>query len=171
VLDEPTHDLDLPTLAALEEGLRTFAGCALIVSHDRWFLDRVATAILAFESDGAVTLYEGSYTFYAERRPRPSEAAAPDPTPAPTKPEPRKAPAAGPRRLTFKETRELAGMEEAIVAAEREVTALEAQLSDPALFRDRGTEVQGLVARLDDARREVERLFARWQELEAIPKT
>ncbi|HSR95868.1 MAG TPA: ABC-F family ATP-binding cassette domain-containing protein, partial [Kofleriaceae bacterium] len=70
VLDEPTNDLDLPTLGALEDGLLHFAGCALIVSHDRWFLDRVATAILAFEGDGKVTLYEGSYTFYTERRPR-----------------------------------------------------------------------------------------------------
>jgi len=71
VLDEPTNDLDLPTLGALEDGLVHFPGCALIVSHDRWFLDRVVTAILAFEGDGKVTLYEGSYSFYAERRPRP----------------------------------------------------------------------------------------------------
>jgi len=71
VLDEPTNDLDLPTLGALEQGLTAFPGCALIVSHDRWFLDRVATAILAFEGDGKVTLYEGSYSFYEERRPRP----------------------------------------------------------------------------------------------------
>ena len=70
VLDEPTNDLDLPTLGALEDGLVHFPGCALIVSHDRWFLDRVATAILAFEGDGKVVLYEGSYSFYAERRPK-----------------------------------------------------------------------------------------------------
>ena len=76
VLDEPTNDLDLPTLGALEDGLITFPGCALIVSHDRWFLDRVATGILAFEGDGKVTFYEGSYSFYAERRPR-AKAAAP----------------------------------------------------------------------------------------------
>ena len=74
VLDEPTNDLDLPTLGALEDGLVHFPGCALIVSHDRWFLDRVATAILAFEGDGQVTLYEGSYSFYAERRPKPGAA-------------------------------------------------------------------------------------------------
>ena len=59
----------LPTLGALETGLVEFRGCALIVSHDRWFLDRVATAILAFDADGQVRLYEGSYAFYAERRP------------------------------------------------------------------------------------------------------
>jgi ATP-binding cassette subfamily F protein uup len=169
VLDEPTNDLDLPTLAALEEGLRTFAGCALIVSHDRWFLDRVATAILAFEGDGAVALYEGSYTFYAERRLRPAETATatPAPAPAPTK----KSEPARPRRLTFKETRELAGMEQAIEAAEREVTELEAQLSDPTLFKDRGGEVHELIGKLELARGEVERLYARWQELDSIPKT
>src|SRR4030095_1998833 len=75
VRDEPTNDLDLPTLGALEDGLVHFAGCALIVSHDRWFLDRVATAILACEGAGALPLYEGSYSFYAERRPRPADRA------------------------------------------------------------------------------------------------
>ncbi|HEY1552201.1 MAG TPA: ABC-F family ATP-binding cassette domain-containing protein, partial [Kofleriaceae bacterium] len=70
VLDEPTNDLDLPTLSALETGLLEFPGCALIVSHDRWFLDRVATGILAFDPDGVVRLYEGSYSFYVERRPK-----------------------------------------------------------------------------------------------------
>jgi len=166
VLDEPTNDLDLPTLGALEQGLASFAGCALIVSHDRWFLDRVATAILAFEGDGAVTLYEGSYSFYAERRPATTAPAAPPPRAA----EPPRPRADAPRRLTFKEGRELAGIEDAIATAEAEVAALEATLSDPAVFKDRGPEVQALIARLDAARAEVERLFARWQELDALPR-
>jgi ATP-binding cassette subfamily F protein uup len=166
VLDEPTNDLDLPTLGALEDGLVHFAGCALIVSHDRWFLDRVATAILAFEGDGNVTLYEGSYSFYTERRPRPAERARREKEPrpaAPVKP-------AGPRKLTFKEARELEAIEDAIAAAEGRVIELEATLSDPAVFKDRPTEVQTLIAGLDAARAEVERLFARWQELDAIHK-
>jgi ATP-binding cassette subfamily F protein uup len=166
VLDEPTNDLDLPTLGALEEGLLSFAGCALIVSHDRWFLDRVATGILAFEGDGKVTLYEGSYTFYTERRPT---AAAATPARGDRPKQERTKPPA-PRKRTFKEKQELAGMEGAIEAAERRVRELEATLSDPAVFKDRPTEVQQLVADLDGARAEVERLFARWQELEAIPE-
>ncbi|HEX2688214.1 MAG TPA: ABC-F family ATP-binding cassette domain-containing protein [Kofleriaceae bacterium] len=164
VLDEPTNDLDLPTLGALEEGLVHFAGCALIVSHDRWFLDRVATAILAFEGDGKVTLYEGSYTFYAERRPRP----APPRTKRESRDTRTAARPAGPRKLTFKEARELETIEDTIAAAEGRVKTLEATLSDPSVFKDRPTEVGALIADLDAARAEVERLFARWQELDAI---
>ena len=172
VLDEPTNDLDLPTLGALEDGLRGFAGCALIVSHDRWFLDRVATAILAFEGNGVVTLYEGSYSFYAERRAaqaagKKADKAEMGGSGGGSKREGR-APKAGPRKLTFKEKAELAGIEEAIAAAEEAVVTREATLSDPAVFKDRPTEVTGLVAALDDARSEVDRLYARWHELDTL---
>ena len=74
------------------------------------------------------------------------------------------------RKLTFKEKAELAGIEDAIGAAEAKVAELESTLSDPSVFKDRPTEVQTLIASLDAARVEVERLFARWQELDAIPK-
>ena len=66
LLDEPTNDIDVNTLRALEEGLENFAGCAVVVSHDRWFLDRIATHILAFEGDSQVTFFEGSYSEYEE---------------------------------------------------------------------------------------------------------
>ncbi len=68
LLDEPTNDLDIETLRALEEGLSTFGGCAVIVSHDRWFLDRIATHILSFEGDGTVIWCEGNYQVYEKRR-------------------------------------------------------------------------------------------------------
>jgi ATP-binding cassette ChvD family protein len=68
LLDEPTNDIDINTLRALEEGLENFAGCAVIISHDRWFLDRVATHILAFEGDSQVYFFEGSYSEYEENR-------------------------------------------------------------------------------------------------------
>ena len=70
LLDEPTNDLDVDTLRALEEGLLEFAGCAVIISHDRWFLDRIATHILAFEGDSQVTWFEGNYQAYEEDRRR-----------------------------------------------------------------------------------------------------
>ncbi len=68
LLDEPTNDLDINTLRALEEGLENFAGCAVIISHDRWFLDRVCTHILSFEGDSQVYYYEGSFSDYEENR-------------------------------------------------------------------------------------------------------
>ncbi|MBL9015149.1 MAG: ABC-F family ATP-binding cassette domain-containing protein [Myxococcales bacterium] len=165
VLDEPTNDLDLPTLGALEDALTRFPGCALIVSHDRWFLDRVATGILAFEGQGKVVFYEGSYAFYAERRPKP---VSPEAKVQKERSAQERAPAVKPRKLTFKERAELASIEETIAGAEKKVAQLEATLSDPAVFKERGAEVQTLVAELDAARAEVERLFARWQELDAI---
>jgi len=68
LLDEPTNDLDVNTLRALEEGLDNFAGCAVIISHDRWFLDRVCTHILAFEGDSEVYFFEGSFSDYEENK-------------------------------------------------------------------------------------------------------
>jgi energy-dependent translational throttle protein EttA len=68
LLDEPTNDIDVNTLRALEEGLEHFAGCAVVISHDRWFLDRICTHILAFEGEGKVFFFEGSYTEYEENR-------------------------------------------------------------------------------------------------------
>jgi ATPase subunit of ABC transporter with duplicated ATPase domains len=70
LLDEPTNDLDVDTLRALEEALIDFAGCAVVISHDRWFLDRIATHILAFEGDSRVRWFEGNYADYEEQRHR-----------------------------------------------------------------------------------------------------
>ena len=68
LLDEPTNDIDVNTLRALEEGLENFAGCAVVISHDRWFLDRICTHILAFEGDSRVFFFEGTYSEYEENK-------------------------------------------------------------------------------------------------------
>jgi ATPase subunit of ABC transporter with duplicated ATPase domains len=71
LLDEPTNDLDVNTMRALEDGLENFAGTVLVISHDRWFLDRIATHIMAFEGDSQVTLFDGNYSEYeADRKKR-----------------------------------------------------------------------------------------------------
>jgi ATPase subunit of ABC transporter with duplicated ATPase domains len=71
LLDEPTNDLDINTIRAVEEALENFAGCAVIISHDRWFLDRVATNILAFEGESSVVWFDGNYSEYeADRKKR-----------------------------------------------------------------------------------------------------
>jgi len=82
LLDEPTNDLDVDTLRALEEALLSYAGCAVVISHDRWFLDRIATHMLAFEGDSQVVWFEGNYQDYeADRKRRLGAAAGPGPTP------------------------------------------------------------------------------------------
>jgi ATP-binding cassette subfamily F protein uup len=179
ILDEPTNDLDLMTLGVLEEALESFAGCALVVSHDRWFLDRVATSILAFEGEGRVVLHEGNYSDYLARggklgggaqetRPAAGPAAPAKPESNPVNPAldmNRTKPAS--RRLSIPEQRELAGMEEAILAAEARHQALQEELADPAFYRERGAEVAARTAALEQAQKEVERLYERWQELES----
>jgi ATP-binding cassette subfamily F protein uup len=179
VLDEPTNDLDLVTLNVLERLLLGFDGSVLLVTHDRYFLDKVATAILAFEGDGHATRWPGNYETYrtlkdqaeaAAGRARAADGAA-------------RAPAAraeveargdGPERarrpgkLSFKEQRELDGIEAAVVAAEERKASLEAALSDPETYRQAGDTVAALRADLDRASAEVDALYARWQELESF---
>lgn len=171
VLDEPTNDLDLQTLAVLEEALQDFGGAAIIVSHDRWFLDKVATVILAFGPDGTVSRYEGNYSDWirqggdplrgtwsaAVARPASGGGGAPPP--------PRNAPPVR-KKLSFKEQKELEGMEDAILAAEEKVATLDALVADPATYRTRtGDAIKGLTLDLERARAEVERLYTRWSEL------
>ena len=88
LLDEPTNDLDVDTLRALEEALLAFAGCAVVVSHDRWFLDRIATHVLAFEGDSQVRWFEGNFEAYESFRHENLDPAHPD--------------ADRPKRITYK---------------------------------------------------------------------
>lgn len=163
IFDEPTNDLDLPTLRVLEEALVNFKGCSLVVSHDRYFLNRVATAILAFEGDGTIRYSLGSYDRYLEQR-----AARVPEVPAEPKREAVRQEKTTVRKLSYKETKELEGMESEIERAEALLAALEADLQDPALYAERAEEVPTLVAKADEARRHVEGLYARWEELEAL---
>ena len=151
VLDEPTNDLDLPSLRMLEEALADFDGTVLVVSHDRYFLDRICDQIVAFE-DGGLFVQPGNYSYYLEKRKQREQArvAAIAPTPLTTAPTPTKS--ARPRKLTFKEQRELAGMEAAILAAEARVAELETTLNSPGFYATRAKEAPGLIAELDAAR-------------------
>jgi ATP-binding cassette subfamily F protein uup len=165
VLDEPTNDLDLVTLNVLERQLLEFPGAVLLVTHDRYFLDKVATAVLAVEGNGRVTRYEGNWSMYQRLKPKraPTTDAPPKPASAPAPP-----PAARrPGKLSYKEQRELDGMEAAIEAAEAAKATIEAKLQDPGVF-SRSAEVARLTAELDAATRDVERLYARWQELQSL---
>jgi ABC transport system ATP-binding/permease protein len=171
VFDEPTNDLDLPTLSALEELLEGYEGSVIVVTHDRAFLDHVATAILAFEVDAAggpatVTRYAGGYQDYLAQRGERRASEAERPTRAAA------APAAAPKAkgtgaLTYAERLELDGILDRVDAAEKEVAQIEAQLADPTLYAQRGHEVAGLQARLGEAKTRAATLVERWESLEA----
>ncbi len=170
VLDEPTNDLDVETLDLLEGLLLEYGGTLLLVSHDREFLDHVVTSTLVLEGGGRVGEYAGGYTDWLRQRPAvPHNAAPAAGRTVPAKPAPaaraERAKAERARRLTFAEQRELAGLPDAIDAAERARGALYASLADPALLRD-GTAAAEAKARLAALDAEVEALTARWEALE-----
>jgi ATP-binding cassette subfamily F protein uup len=168
ILDEPTNDLDIPALEVLEESLLEFPGGLVLVTHDRYLLDRVCTAILALDGaldgEGGAQLFADTAQWDEARRATASgRAAAPKPAAKPA------APAAArttPKRLSYHEQREWDRMEEDILAAEEALAGAQAAVDDPAVATD-PVALGERCAALEAARAEVERLYARWAELEA----
>jgi len=173
ILDEPTNDLDLPTLRVLEEALIAFPGVVCVVSHDRYFLNRVCTDILAFEGDGKIHHSVGDYDYYLEKKQRAlvaAEAAAAaranvKPAGGPARPVDK---SGKPRKLSFKETRELEGMEAVILTTEEEIAQTEALFATPDFHRTHATQTTQLLADLEAKKEKLGQLYARWEELEAI---
>jgi ATP-binding cassette subfamily F protein uup len=177
ILDEPTNDLDLQTLRVLEEALAAFEGSAFIVSHDRYFLNRVANRIIAFQGDGNLVVVEGNYEDYRRYVAKKAEADAAKPpvamqpsggsaSAAPSGDRKREEPSPARKKLSFNEQRELEKMEDQIMAAEEKLTSLTARLHDPASFAKASKEeANKLVAEEQGARLSVEKLYARWEEL------
>jgi ATP-binding cassette subfamily F protein uup len=164
VLDEPTNDLDVSTLATLEEMLVEGDSTALLVCHDRYFLDRVATGILAFEDDGQVTAYAGNYSDYRERRAERDGAREPA-RPVVEKPE-KRGTASKPGKLSYKEKIELEQIVASIEQAEANAAEIEATLNDPTLYAERAPEVPAIVEQQRELQEQLERLMSRWMELE-----
>ena len=168
VLDEPTNDLDLPSLRMLEEALADFGGTVLVVSHDRYFLDRICDQIIAFEDHGVV-VQPGNYSYYLEKRQARdqvqrlhAQAAARD---AAARQKHAPAATAKPRKITMAEKKEFEGMEDTILAAEEFAAGIEQQLNDPDFQAKHFAGIPALVAQLDTAKAEVARLYQRWEEL------
>ncbi len=164
ILDEPTNDLDIPTLQVLEEALNDFPGCVLVVTHDRYFLDRIATGVLHFEGGGRVTFYEGNYEIFCRLQAQKAEGLKVREKAAEKKsaPPPREKRRAG---LSYKERLELEGIELKIEEREGRKAELEEMLADPSRIGDHnrmaeiGREVEGLDVELVE-------LMERWEELE-----
>jgi ATP-binding cassette subfamily F protein uup len=165
ILDEPTNDLDIPTLDVLEQSLEEFPGAVVLVTHDRYLLDRLCTDLLGLDGKGNAHLYaelaqwERAQEQAAEletqaKKPAPKPVSAPSPAPAAKK------------KLTWNEQRELEGIEDAIHRAEALVVELQAAVSDPAVIADH-VRMHAACDKLGQAQAEVERLYARWQDLEA----
>jgi ABC transport system ATP-binding/permease protein len=160
LLDEPTNDLDIPTLEVLEDNLLDFPGAIVLVTHDRYLLDRLSKAILAL--DGA-----GGAEFYAELSQWEEARAS---AKAPAKAAPRESssapPSASRKKLSYREAREWEGIEEAVQRAEEALGAKRRLLEQPEVTSDPARLTQA-VADIDTAQAEVDRLYARWAELEA----
>ena len=159
VLDEPTNDLDIPTLEVLEDSLAEFDGALVLVTHDRFMLERVSTVIVALDGrGGTATFADYAQWESAQTAILPAQRKAPDRAAEASRPRP--------KRLGYREQREWEGMEQAILDAERAVEECQGAVEDPAIVSD-PTALQQRYAALEAARADVDRLYARWAELEA----
>ncbi|MBI4866274.1 MAG: ABC-F family ATP-binding cassette domain-containing protein [Candidatus Wallbacteria bacterium] len=159
ILDEPTNDLDLETLGVLEESLAEFPGALVLVTHDRYMLDRISTELLALDGQGGVERF-ADYAQWetAQRRAVPRATAASPQAPRPAS-----------RGLSYKEKQELEGMEAAILAAESDVERLDREVHSPEIA-NRAEELAAAWHALQEARARREQLWARWSELDARSK-
>ena len=167
VLDEPTNDLDTETLELLEALLVEYSGTVLLVSHDRAFLDHVVTSTLVFEGPGVVREYVGGYEDWLRQRP------APRPEPRPGKPSPgertppRPADAERPRKLSYRDQRELDALPARIEALEGERDALLAGMSEPAFYQREGSAIRAVQTQLEQLEQALETAYALWESLES----
>ncbi|MBW8873737.1 MAG: ABC-F family ATP-binding cassette domain-containing protein [Acidobacteria bacterium] len=163
ILDEPTNDLDIPTLEVLEESLMEFPGALVLVTHDRFLLESVSSVVLALDGRGGATFFADYTQWEAARAFTP-----PAPKPAARTVTPSK-PAKDPKRLTYREKQEWEQMERMILEAEDRLAVSQAAVEDPVVATDPKA-LQERCEALETARQEVERLYARWAELEEKQK-
>jgi ATP-binding cassette subfamily F protein uup len=165
VLDEPTNDLDLETLELLEELVMDYSGTVLVVSHDRSFLNNVATSTLVFEDKAKVNEYVGGYDDWMRQR----RLAAPVEKEKPaTRQEKPRTPKEKPRKLSFKEQKELDALPQRIEELEAEQHRLHGDMADPKFYRESGSSVSSVKARLEVLEKELAEAYKRWEELEAL---
>src|ERR1035437_5438881 len=167
LLDEPTNDLDLPTLRILEEALMAFKGCVVIVSHDRYFLNRICNGILAFEGNGILHFSEGNYDFYIEKR----NLRLTDQLVSEQKDKKADTRIKGKsKKLSWKEQKELDSIEEEILNAEKEVDRIEQLFLAPDFYQKYARQVNQLNSELESAKEKVKYLYERWGILEQLSR-
>ena len=167
IFDEPTNDLDVETLESLESRLRAYGATLIVVSHDRYFLDRVVTSTLVFEGGGAVTRHAGGYSDWERLRRRLAATDTPQSAPREQRSGP-PAPAPSPaRKLTYKLQRELDGLPDRIQSLEQRVSAAEARVNAPDFYRQPHATVREAIDDLERLRERLDAAVDRWAELEA----
>jgi len=165
VMDEPTNDLDAETLDLLEDLLAEYSGTLLLVSHDREFLNNVVTSTLAVGDDGQVREFVGGYDDWLRQTVLES---LPAPTTAKASQDKTKRQTERPRKLSFKEERELEAMPDRIAALEGEQENLHTKLADPTFYKNAGSEIVTINSRLESIEQELLDVYNRWEELEAL---
>jgi ABC transport system ATP-binding/permease protein len=165
LLDEPTNDLDLPTLRILEEALISFKGSVVVVSHDRYFLNRICNGIIAFEEKNEIYYSEGNYDYYIQKRKHRLEELKPEKKES-TAEHRSKSKINNIKRLTYNETRELEQIEEKIITAESEVERIEKIFTSADFYSNYASQTNELKQQLDEAKDKVKLLYERWDELE-----
>jgi ABC transport system ATP-binding/permease protein len=168
LLDEPTNDLDIPTLEILEESLLEFRGALVLVTHDRYMLDRVSTIVLGFDGWGGIERFAdySQWDVWQETRQEERDnAKLPEPIVRPQLTADATPATAAKKKLSYKEARELEGIEQSIAEAERELHDRQAALQDSVIMSD-GPRLHSASVELDEARKAVDKLYARWAELE-----
>ncbi len=168
MLDEPTNDLDLPTLRILEEALVRFEGCVIVVSHDRYFLNRICDGIIAFEGDEKVYYSQGDYDYYIKKRKERLQDKA-DAKPKQTKEDSRIKVKI--RKLIYNEKIELESIEEKIIIAEEDVNRIEGIFSSPDFYEKHAQQTNELNIQLAESKEKVKLLYDRWEKLEEINKS
>lgn len=170
ILDEPTNDLDLSSLRMLEDALESFGGALLIVSHDRYFLNRLCDTIIAFEGDGELYIQTGDYDYYLEkfeeREAKKTSAAAPKNKSSHEVAPILAAQAPKAEKLSFKENRELEEMEGKIEALDEKICEIETLFSAPDFFEKHGKDSPRLQAELEELKNQQAALYERWEFLE-----
>ncbi len=163
LLDEPTNDLDIPTLEVLEESLTEFPGALVLVTHDRFLLDRISTAVLGLDGLGGAQLYADYWQWEQAWTARKAVRAEKSPDEPPTR---ATSSSAGRKKLSYLEAREWEGMEASILEAEETLAAIRAEMQLPEVVSD-GPRLHACYQRMQQAEAAVEALYARWAELEA----
>ncbi|MFM8803830.1 MAG: ATP-binding cassette domain-containing protein, partial [Planctomycetia bacterium] len=165
VLDEPTNDLDAETLELLEQRLVEFAGTILMVSHDREFLNNVATSVIAYE-DGGVREYVGGYDDWLRQRAASAPQGSAQNVGARPRPATQPATPAAPKRRTYKEQRELDLLPATIEKLEAEIATLHEHVASPGFYKQPAAEIAATQRRLKDCEAQLAAAFQRWEELE-----